>query len=246
MALACPVFDNPERYLELRKGRSIWRFLKRRSEERALDWCLRGLDDVRTVCDAPSGPARLFEYWGGKGFRVIGVDISVPMVRAAEEEHHRLGLEGGVHFGDVFRLRGVVEEEVDLVASIRFAYYFDRETRIALMRSLAAATRRYVLVQYKTSETLKGRMVERRSWANMRRPAKHYCSFEQSAAEVREAGLVCLRIAPISEFSDRAFVLAGKPQGQGADRPCLVHSASWWSGRRVLRRLANVFAARGK
>ena len=214
IAVQCPLFDNPDQYLRLRKGSFFVRFLKRKAEERALDSCLRGLDAVRSVCDAPSGPARLFSYWGAKGYRVIGVDLSEPMVEAAAKEHRRLGLQGVVHRGDVFLLSGILEDEPDLVASIRFAYYFDRERRIALMRSLAAASRRYVLVQYKTSDTLKGRIIERRSRTRGRRPAKHYCSFGEMAQEVREAGLVCLRIAPISQFSDRAFVLAEKPQGQ--------------------------------
>ena len=246
VALQCPLFDNPDQYLRLRKGSFFARFLKRKTEERALDWCLRGLDAVRSVCDAPSGPARLFPYWSGKGLRVIGVDLSEPMVAAAAKEHRRLGLQGLVHRGDVFLLSGVLKEAPDLVASIRFAYYFGRERRIALMRSLAASSRRYVLIQYKTSETLKGRIIERRSQTQRRRPAKHYCSFAQTVEEVREAGLVCLRIAAIGEFSDRAFVLAEKPQGRSADRPCRVQSASWWSGRRALRRLGNVFAAQGE
>lgn len=244
-ALKCPIFEDPEAYLRLRGGRFLSGFLKRRAEERALDRCLSGLNGIRTICDAPSGPARLFPYWHQRGLRVLGVDLSETMVSAAASEHRRLGLQGTVQWGDVFLLREVLKDEPDLVASIRFAYYFDRERRIALLRSLAAASRRYVLVQYKTTETLKGHTIEMRTRVNWRRPAKHHCTFEQTAEEIREAGLTCLRIAPIGEFSDRVFVLAKKPDGKDQGQPFTVHVSAWGFGRGILRRVWNLFADNG-
>ena len=245
MALHCPLFDNPEQYLRLRQGRFIARFFKRRAEEHALDRCLHGLGDIRTICDAPCGPARLFPYWHRRSYRVLGVDRSEAMVAAAADEQRRLGLEGTVQSGDVFLLIEVLTDQPDLVASIRFAYYFDRKARIALLRSLAAASRRYVLVQYKTTETLKGHIIETRTRVNWRRPAKHHCSYQQTAEEIREAGLTCLRMAPIGEFSDRVFVLAEKPQGQEQHRPFTLHLSPWGFGGGILRRLWKPWARNG-
>ena len=245
IALTCPIFEDPEAYLRLRAGRFLSGFLKRKAEERALDVCLRGLDAVRTVCDAPCGPARLFPYWRGRGFRVFGVDLSTPMVEAAAREHRRLDLKGSVRRGDAFLLSDVMRETPDLVASVRFAYYFERIRRAGLLRSLAAVSRRYVLVQYKTTETLKGQIMEMRTRMKPRRPIKYFCSFQQTAEEVREAGLTCLRIVPIREFSDRVFVLAEKPHEANRDRPYTVHFSGAGFGRGILRRVWKAIATKG-
>jgi cyclopropane fatty-acyl-phospholipid synthase-like methyltransferase len=208
--LKYPLFDNPTAYLKFRRGTSVMGLLKRRGEQRALDRCLEGLDDVRTICDAPSGPGYLFHYWHKKGFHVTGVDLSEPTVAAAREEHRRHNLSGSILYGDVFRLKEFLKDPPDLVASIRFMYYLDREERMEFLRVVSAASRRYALIQYKTMETLRSRITLRRRRKRGKQPAKYFCSFRQIADEVEEAGMRCVRIVPISQFSDRVFVVAEK------------------------------------
>ena len=211
-----PAFTNPDEYLKHRVKRTPFGFLKTRTEERALDRCLRGLAEVRVICDVPSGPGRLFRFWRRKGFRVHAIDISEPMLRAAREEHRTLGLTGSVRGGDAFNLKGGLTETPDLVASIRFAYYFDRAQRIKLLRLLADVSRHYVLVQYKTSETIRGRRnvirASREQAASKTGPKKHFVTREEIVQEVIEADLAPLRVQGMGEFSDRIFVLAERPQ----------------------------------
>lgn len=195
---------------------------KRMGEQRALNRCLEGLAELRTLCDAPSGPGRLFSYWKTKGFQVTAVELSEPMAEAAKREGLRLDLKGSVLHGDVFALGDLLEEKADIVASIRFIYYFNTERRIALLRTLSTSSQRYVLVQYKTMETLKGRL----KCTYGRRKERHqyhkeFCSYSQIAQELEGAGLTCLRIEPISRFSDRVFVLAENPR---SSRPPLSSS----------------------
>lgn len=223
-----PEFRNPERYLECRTGRTALIFSQEKAERRAIDRSLEGLADVRTICDVPSGPGRLFRYWSEHDFRVHAVDVSAPMVEAAEKTHTEFGLAGSVGSGDAFQIADALPETPDLIACVRFAYYFEADRRVELLRSLAASTRRYVLVQYKTSETLKGqinrvRAQERRARPRKKHMNKELISYSRIVDELLEAGLAPLRIEPVGEFSDRVFVLAEKPEAdpevrQGVER----------------------------
>ncbi len=195
--------------------------LKKYSELRALDRCLTAASGIRIVCDVPSGPGRLFAYWRNRDFRVHGVDVSEPMVRAASKMHKDLRLQGSVRQGDAFNLESHLPEEPDIVVSIRFMYYFNHERRIELLKSLAKASRRFVLVQYKTTETLKGQTSQIRKKIKQRADHLkiHHCSHDEIIEELREAGLIPLHIDPEGEFSDRVYVLAEKPQAD----PMLSH-----------------------
>ncbi len=212
-----PKFKEPEKYMQCRVRRTPLGLAKTHTEQRALDRVLKGTTGVRTICDVPSGPGRLFPYWRRQDYRVHGVDVSEPMVAAARKMHEREGLEGSVGHGDAFNLAATLPETPDLVASIRFIYYFDPEKRVELLRSLAAASRRYVLTQYKTTETLRGQVtlvqrLEAGDRVRKRHLRQEACSHEQILEEVTRAGLVPLAIEPVGEFSDRVFVLAEKPE----------------------------------
>lgn len=205
-----PVFLDPAQYDKLRVSNGPLGRLKQWSEQRALDACLAATDGVKTICDTPCGPGRIFHHWKRMGYRVHGRDFSQPMVEAATRLHAELKLEGSVAAGDAFHLQDAVPEMSDLVASVRFVYYFPSEQRVTLLRSLASASRRYVLAQFKTSETYRGRRNEARCRVENR--GKHHCPNAQMLQEIREAGLTPLRVEPIGEFSDRVFVLAEKAQ----------------------------------
>ena len=77
-----PVFRNPDAYMKMRHQATLTGWLKLRTEFRALDRCLAELADVRTICDVPTGPGRLFPYWRRRGYAVRGFDYSDEMVAA--------------------------------------------------------------------------------------------------------------------------------------------------------------------
>ncbi|MBX3729822.1 MAG: methyltransferase domain-containing protein [Candidatus Sumerlaeia bacterium] len=215
-----PVFRNPEEYMAMRHKPGLGGRAKVWAEYRALDRCLDAVEDVRTVVDVPSGPGRLFPYWKERGYRVIGLDYSEEMVEASTRLHADLGLEGRVAHANAFELPQI-EEQPDLVASVRFAYYFTPERRIELLESLARASSRYLLVMYKTTETLKGYINEANDREVGKAPrlphmAKAGCSHHQIVREFAAAGLAVLRIQPIGEFSDRVYVLAEKVSREAA------------------------------
>lgn len=201
-----PLFEEPDRYLACREGRGLSGWLKRWSEGRALDRCLGETEGVRSVCDVPCGPGRLFPYWKKRDLRVVGVDLSEPMVRAARDRHTLLGLDGAVRRADAFSVGEVLSEPPDLVACVRFLYYFQPGERLRLLRGLAKVTRRYLLLQYKTLETSRGR---RHGIHEQRRGGeRHFHTNLDILEELDRAGLRCLRLQTVSAASDRAFVLA--------------------------------------
>ena len=217
-----PVFRNPEAYMAMRQRPTLTGRLKMYFERRALARCIEDLPGVRSVCDVPAGPGRLFSAWKEHRYRVYGVDYSEEMFEMASRVHKELGLKGEVFQGDAFHLNEVLPETPDLIASVRFIYYFDSAKRVELLKSLAGASRRYVLVQYKTKESLKGHMKrerdrERGKSARPRHLAKAGCSHRQILSELTAAGLTPLRIEPIGEFSDRTFVLAEKTPAAPAE-----------------------------
>ena len=208
-----PEFNNPEEYTACREPRSMRGRFKTRSEQRAINRCLAHTSDCRSVCDIPSGAGRLFPYWKSRGLPVHGVDISAPMVEAATRRHRELGLDGTVTQGDAFSLATSLAEPPDLIACVRFLYYFDRDRRIRLMTALAAAARRYLLLQFRSCDTYRGRVSLLREQMD---PSDshllvHFSSVEDIIADIRAAGLVPLRVEFISEFSDRVYALAAKP-----------------------------------
>ena len=205
-----PLFDNPDEYLRFRQGSFFMGFLKRKAEEHALERCLDALNDIKKVCDAPCGPGRLFYFWHKKSFDVYGVDLSDSMVTAAKNEHSRLNLNGSVHCGDVFRMKDFLNDIPDLVISVRFVYYLNRQERIEFIKTLLATSRRYVLMQYKTTETYKGWINVRRHKTKDRLYPKQFCLYSQIKEELNEAGANILQVVPISQFSDRVFISAEK------------------------------------
>ena len=204
-----PIFVGPEEYLQFRQGSFFIGALKRWSEEKAINSCLNGLD-IKTLCDAPCGPGRLFYLWHKKGFQFMAVDLSECMYTAAKEACVRLNFAGKVINGDIFHLKDSLKYIPNIVVCVRFAYYLEREERIELLQVLAEASSQYILIQYKTTETWKGGLNEQRRKAKDRLHFKQYCSDRQIMEEAQEAGLRLVKIVPISQLSDRVFVLLDK------------------------------------
>ena len=203
-----PLFRDPAGYLSLREGRfGLKTRLKKWYERRAIDRCLSLTRDINTVCDIPSGPGRLFDYWSARGWKVTGMDLSEEMVWASRARHHILALDGSVQHHNAFDEH---PETFDIVASVRFVYYFKRADRIRLIKSLASMSTHYVLLQYKTSETRKGAKNARKSPNANVAYRKYHCTRKEISDEISEAGLLLRGMEFISQSSDRVFVIAEK------------------------------------
>jgi hypothetical protein len=204
-----PLFENAEEYLEFRKGKFIFGSFKRWFEKNAIDKCLKSLDDIQSVCDIPCGPGTLFSYWHKKRYEVIGADLSDPMFEAAGKMFKHLNLEGRVIKCNAFTLKNSLKEnEADLIASVRFFYYFKKDKRIELLKTMGEVSRKYLLVQYKTMETRKGRQKFKKVSSSDSPFPIQLCSSEEILEELKVACLDCIKIVPISQASERVFVMA--------------------------------------
>ena len=205
-----PLFHDPAAYIALREGRfAVKTRLKKWYEQRAMDRCLALTGEITSVCDIPSGPGRLFEYWLTKGWAVTGMDLSEEMVQASRALHQSLALDGSVRHHNAFE---EYPGAFDIVASVRFIYYFERAERVRLIQSLASMSNRYLLLQYKTSETRKGAINARKPLNAKVAYRKYHCTHQEIVDEISEAGLLLLGIECISHSSDRVFVIAEKPR----------------------------------
>ena len=204
--ISYPIFTDPEHFLKLRKGNWPFSLLKARSERKAIKKCLGELNSIKSICDTPCGPGRLFEYWKDCGYETYAVELSKDFIPAAKREHQDQNLKGEVIHGDAFKLPEVLPHKVDCVVSVRFLYYFDKNERMQLLKKLAEASNKYVLVQYKSLETRKGKKKYQESLKKERR-GKHFMSHAEMREEVEAAGLRCLKVVPISNASDRVFVI---------------------------------------
>jgi hypothetical protein len=200
-------FGSPEEYLGVRKGKFVFGFFRRWFEMRAIDKCLKDLPDIHSVCDIPCGAGTLFPYWHKRGYKVIGADLSDRMIEAAGNMFRHLNLEGGVFKCNAFNLKNSLkEDEVDLIASVRFFYYFKRDKRIELLKAMGEVSRKYLLVQYKTTETRKGRQRFKKISSSDLPPIAQLCSSEEILEELNLACLDCIKLVPISQASERVFV----------------------------------------
>jgi hypothetical protein len=110
----------------------------------------------------------------------------------------------------VFLLPEHLRKRPDLVACVRFIYYFERSKRVKLLQTLASASNRYVLVQSKSIDTIRGKKVMDRKTKQGLPMSKQFCSLSDIEEEFEEAGLAVIRAVPISPLSDRVFFIAKK------------------------------------
>jgi hypothetical protein len=158
---------------------------------------------------------------------VVAFDLAEEMVAAARSCHEDLALDGEVAKADAFELVAQMPKRVDLVACVRFAYYFDRDSRVELWRALADVSERHILVQFKVSGSLRGKMQSvRRALRPKRRRARrhprHVLTRQEIEQEVALAGLRLVRFVRAGMFSNSAYALAEKPAGN-------VVSATAWA-----------------
>ena len=206
-----PLFEDPERYLALRQPGGLAGALKTRSEWAALASCLRELQGAALVLDVPCGPGRLYRYFLQRGRRVVGGDFDPKMLSSASRVRRTLDLQGVDCRADAFRLPWR-DGAFDCAVSVRFAYYFARPERVALLAELARVSRMGIVVQYKINYSLLSRLRRLTGKARKRNRGKFLLARREIVEDFREAGLGVDRVAPISlAGSDRAFVLSKLP-----------------------------------
>jgi len=155
-----------------------------------------GLRPGDRVLDCPAGAGRLSGLLGGRGLAVFSAEPSGPMRAHAAAALAAAGLPRRVAGADALALP-FRDRSFDLVLCHRLAHHLEAaEERRALLRSLAAASRRWVLVSWFDAVSLQHlRRVLRRPFRPSRRHAVTRGTLlrDAAAAGLRPVALRALR-----------------------------------------------------
>jgi SAM-dependent methyltransferase len=188
-----PAVRGPTKYDEPgRADRYASRPARRHAEEVALvDALLAPLGPPRDVLDAPCGTGRMAAVFLDRGARVRCADLS-PSMRAAASR----ALADQPDFGGVFPLdlRAPLPdpppEPADLVLCFRFFHHLpDGQARRAVLRTLAALSRRHVLLSFFHPVSAHAAARAARRALTGRRGDRHAVTLGRLADEAAEAGL---------------------------------------------------------
>jgi hypothetical protein len=158
------------------------------------------------VLDCPAGAGRLAGFLGGRGLAVFAAEPSGPMRSHAAAALAAAGLPRRVAAADALALP-FRDRSFDLVLCHRLAHHLEGEgERRALLRSLAAASRRWVLLSWFDAMSLQHlRRVLRRPFRPSRRHAVTRGTIERDAAA---AGLRAVAVRGLRpRVSELAFAL---------------------------------------
>jgi len=161
---------------------------------------------VSRVLDLPSGTGRLLPALHAAGFRALGADVALEMMRAGRRlnaEHAALVQADATKLP--FRSRAF-----DAVVSLRFLFHLSPDERRACLAEMRRVTSDGVVlgeVRYRWNLKQGGRWLRSRLGLAARyRPSEGRAEIEQALAE---AGLELVHLRPVSRlFSDKAFFLA--------------------------------------
>jgi len=192
-------------YEQRRFSSPLQRWKQRHDERLVLD-LLGRVPGLARVLDLPCGTGRLLPALERAGYRVVGADVSLEMLRAGRaRERERVPRVQA----DATRLP-FQSGAFDAVVSVRFLFHLQPEERRAALAELGRVSGDGVVVgQVRYRWTLKhlGRKLRQRlGLAERYRPSQGRGGI---ARELQQAGLELVALRPVSRlFSDKALFLA--------------------------------------
>ena len=184
--------------------------LKHRRDAALVLALLHRARNVRSVLDLPCGTGRLLPALAGAGYRAVGADVALEMMRAGLALRPR---GAPLVQGDAEKLP-FRSAAFDAVVSLRFLFHLAPEARrrsLAEMRRVSKDGLVVGEVRYRATWKQLGRWLRSRVGLAARyRPAAGRAEIE---AELAGAGLELVELRPVSRlFSDKAFFLARPPE----------------------------------
>lgn len=172
-------------------------------ERRLLMRSIAGLPAAALMLDLPTGTGRMARWLAEAGYRVVGADISLPMLGRARA----LSAQAALVRGEGERLP-FADKSVDAAVCFRLLSHLPREARIAVLRELARVARGRVVAVYQPH-----RMA---IWwlfygLLLRKPVpRYYVSASELEQEFAESGLRAVGSHALLRglFMERAYVLA--------------------------------------
>jgi len=194
--------DIDARRYERRRYGGLVRTLALESLKRAFGRALADVAPPGVVLDIPCGTGILAELLRGRGFRVVGADISPAMLEVARE-----------HEG----FAGVVRADLevppwrpgtfDAVVCSRFLMHLSPEGRPPVLRTLAALSRGPLVATVCHPYTVKQLLRRGRRALGLRAKQSQRLTRSRLAAEVRDAGCVLERVVPVFPVLSEVWVV---------------------------------------
>jgi SAM-dependent methyltransferase len=197
--------DVAEQY-EARRFAGPLQRLKHRRDVALVLGLLHEVAGVRDVLDLPCGTGRLLPALRGAGYRVVGADVALEMMRAG-----RALRPGGPALAQADATRLPFRSGAfDAVVTMRFLFHLGEDERRSALAEMRRVTRDGVVVgetRWRWNLKHAGRWLRGRVGLSRRyRPAPGRDELER---ELRAAGLLLVQVRPVSRlFSDKAFFLA--------------------------------------
>jgi ubiquinone/menaquinone biosynthesis C-methylase UbiE len=202
---------------EARRFRTPLQRLKHRRDVALVLALLGEVVGTRRVLDLACGTGRLLPALRGAGYRAVGADVALEMMRAGRA----LRVEPAqLVQADATRLP-FPSAAFDAVVSLRFLFHLTAEERGRCLTEMRRVTGAGVVVgevRYRANLKHLGRWLRSRAGLALRyRPSAGRAAIER---ELAAAGLELVRLRPVSRlFSDKALLLArradGAPSNQG-------------------------------
>jgi SAM-dependent methyltransferase len=189
------------RYEQRRYG-SLTRRLNLRLLELTLGRALSALPRGSLVLDAPCGTGILHGFLRGRGFRLVGTDLSPAMLAMARERGEARGYVRADLEHSPYR-----PGSFDAVVCTRFLMHLVPATRISVLRDLAAVTRGPVVATVCHPYTYKsfGRAVRRLLGRHAKR--SYRLTRRELTAEVEASGLELVAMIPVLPLVSEVWVM---------------------------------------
>lgn len=178
-------------------------------EQRAIARAFRGVPRSSVVLDVPCGTGRLAERLLEDGFRVVGADISQPMLDVAARKLARFGARFERIVGDVHELAQRAPGAYDVALCARVLMHFELPQQIAFLRSVARLAKGTVVFSQSISTPYQRARRRVKRLLGNRPPAMHPLTAAELAQLLAGAGLrEVRRVRVASAISEGMFVVA--------------------------------------
>jgi ubiquinone/menaquinone biosynthesis C-methylase UbiE len=162
---------------------------------------------VSEVLDLPCGTARFTGALADQGLRVVGADISIPMMRvAAEGTRGRSGVLGHVQAdAEALPFR---DGAFDCIVCIRFMMHVEAPVRARMLAEWSRVSRRWLIVDYRHRYSLRWLCWRVAQALGLTRRVLRRLTRSQVQRELAAAGFRLVAIEPVTRgFSDKWVVV---------------------------------------
>jgi len=114
------------------------------------------------LLDIPCGTGRITQYLIANGYQVVGADVSMEMMRVAQDKVGKLNSFGGFLQLDASQMN-FKDKSFDCVVCVRFMGHIPKDVRIQILKEFQRVSH-YILIEYSISSR----------WVNAQRRINHF------------------------------------------------------------------------